>query len=246
MSDSQLSTEHPVFPPTKDPGTEAETPRYEIAPEAEETSPAGKIQIGGKLYTPEEIEEAVRGQMRQDDYTRKTQELARMRRELEEQRERTLAEVESSASGDDPWSEVEEISPGLKKILASQDSMLKQINQAIESQSTRAAREAEADAAVRAALASIAEKPGYDARATLEFCRDHGLDLVNHPEHAEVAYRALNGYNLGRTMGEQAAVARGADVPAPMGAGPTSVSPDLTHPYRHPGDQCTKYNYRRL
>lgn len=51
--------------------------------EAGQDSAAGAIEIGGKKYTPDQLQEYISGGLRQDDYTRKTQELANQRKEVE-------------------------------------------------------------------------------------------------------------------------------------------------------------------
>jgi hypothetical protein len=164
--------------------------------------------------------------------------LAEERRALEAERELLLAEAEakrSAVSGDDPWNEVEEINSGLARVLRGLDSKINEVSQTFKSQQERAAQAADEDARLSRALAAYADKPGFDRRAILEFCQENALEPENHPEHIGVAYRAINGFNHGRLLGERAAVARGANVPPVMGASPSSVSPGFTHPTGIPG-----------
>ena len=236
MSDSQLSVDHPVYPPA-DTGTGSGTSSGETPSAAPAEAALGQIQVGDQMYGEAEIRELLSGQMRQDDYTRKTQDVAEMRRAVDADREAFEAERSSAApaSGGDEWDGVDEINTDLGKVLRTMSADIASVKQSAEAQRTQAAREANEDRLLDAALATVSGNIGYDKLAILQFCQDKSLDLVGHPEHAQLAYEVLNGRGQGRADGERAAVARGADVPAPMGASPTGVSLGMGHPYAAPG-----------
>lgn len=237
MSDSQLSAHQPVFPPTKDPGS-GEGPRQDEIPASDETpSTDDRILIGEKEYTAAEIEDVfTRRDSLQADYTRKTQALAEQRRQLEEER-REVEEMKARFSGSqatdangDPFNAISEgIDPNLGQVLRRLDERISHLNTAIESREKQAQREAEEDAALEANLDRLSSEPGFERERVLRYALNNALDMTN-PAHARVAYEGATGFTLGRALGERAAVERGAGVPAPMGASPSSISPGFTHP----------------
>jgi hypothetical protein len=88
-SQTQTQTEQPATTETTAPAP-AETQSTETT-SPESTPVVEKLVVDGEEYTPDKIQELKRGNLRNEDYTRKTQALADQRRELEAQ----LARVQS-------------------------------------------------------------------------------------------------------------------------------------------------------
>jgi hypothetical protein len=78
--------------------------------DVEATGAVEEYEIDGKKYTADQVRESIKSGLRQDDYTRKTQEIARQRKEWDEQRN-TLSQYK------DAWQAVQEY-PELKKALS--------------------------------------------------------------------------------------------------------------------------------
>jgi hypothetical protein len=110
-----------------------ETPAPAPAEAPAPTPPAGdsEVEVGGKKYSRAELEELLsRGTLRQDDYTRKTQQIAAEKRAIEEQRESItrqqrlyeealarLAGGKSSTTEEVEAEEDLELSPAMRRVL---------------------------------------------------------------------------------------------------------------------------------
>jgi hypothetical protein len=98
----QFEDEKPPAPVTPEekpaeepaPGTEEKPVEEAKLPESAEQDKPKTYTIRGVDYTEDEVDKAIRGGMRQDDYTRKTQELAEERRRNAEERDFLLRQRE--------------------------------------------------------------------------------------------------------------------------------------------------------
>lgn len=78
-----VETNQDVDAPTSEP-IESEETNKEVTVDTESTNDIDTIKVGGEEYTLDEIREFKQGYLRQSDYTKKTQEIARQREEYKE------------------------------------------------------------------------------------------------------------------------------------------------------------------
>jgi len=236
MSDSQFSLDQPVYPGARaalhgNEATEETEPAGDAPTETPDTSE--KIEIQGKSYSAEEIEEALHGGLRQADYTRKTQEIAEMRRELEA-RERALEERESSWDEEEPSEPVRtDYDDPFERRFSSMEDKLNKLYERNEAQAARERAEQEQMKEVEQLQAEVdryAARPLFNREVVLKYMVDNNLGVGQ----VGVAYQALYGGDLGRSLGEVEAMKRLGGL-TPLGAGRTSVSPGFTHPNEAPG-----------
>lgn len=241
-SDSVFTQGQPVYPQDKPSGPSGDS----AVAQGVETPPAPVgYEIGGKTYTREQLEEAIQGGLRQADYTRKTQEVAQERRSLRDEYERLEAEKAKlrdelkaiSPQGDDPEfaSFAEENAP-LANYLQRLDQRSQKIERHIEEQARERAQQAaiariHADREASLSRMESAGPPLFNRDQMREYMVQNDL----RPDQVHIAYSALYGSELGRRVGEQEAMHRGATAQPYMGAGQTRVSPAFTGPHDLPG-----------
>jgi len=198
-------------------------------------SPA-TIDLDGKQYTEDQVRNLLGGNMRQQDYTQKTQAIAEERRALEE--ERAAFEEQRSAAPEvtqsrDEWETTDDVEALNNRMAAlRQDTQeLKSLLKSQVERDERARLQNEAEEQFSANLDGLEGLPYFDRTEVSQFMLKTGL----HPGQERVAYDALYGSRIGRKVGETAAAARGATAPTVMGAGQASISPGFTHPTEVPG-----------
>jgi hypothetical protein len=238
----------PVYP-----NSERETPPEEAtgAPPAESASTEAQspktIEIQGKEYTEDQLRGFVEGSMRQQDYTRKTQELAEMRRQMEEERatfEAERAELAEQYSQQTHNEEYQDPSDARLQKLASQMSKLTEAFEKREARDQETLRRFEAEESLEAALDHYKEAPFFNREEMKQWIQIKGLSA----DQVDVAYNSLYGAKLGEQYGHMKAVQHGASTPPVMGAGPSAISPGFTHPSEVPGgtEDYSKYSMRDL
>lgn len=191
-----------------------------------------RFKLGEKEYTAGELQEALRGGLREADYTRKTQQVAEERRRLEEfeaELEERAAELERAAvlrpdatEDDDPW----------VQRFTTLESKLEGINRALTAKEQSDAKEREVASqmeAIEASLHALANKPGFDRQEVLQTMQEYGWQR---PEDVAAAYRIVAGPKIAQSMAERAATSRGAGEPPPMGA----TGFPMTTPFSSPGE----------
>jgi hypothetical protein len=95
QSEEEVTDDQPEASPDDTDDTEEESPEAEASPE-ETTEDAEEVEYEGKSYKlPKELKDAL---LRQQDYTKKTQEVAATRRSVEERAQALQAEVEFNAA----------------------------------------------------------------------------------------------------------------------------------------------------
>lgn len=189
-------------------------------------SPEPKYEVLGKEYTRAELEEAIRGEMRAADYTRKTQSLADQRREFEEWAEEQRASIEAeraqarptTAEEDDPWVQ------RFNRL----ESMVETVSKSLAERQADEAEEAKIKAqmnSIEQALGSIAHYPGFDRAQILQTMHSYGM---NTPEQVEAAYKIIAGPKIERALAEREAAARGATAPGVMGSNGIAMTPPFS------------------
>lgn len=240
MSDSSFTAHQPVYPQDK-----ADAPSGDQAvqaPAVEAPPVASGIEIDGKNYTADQLREAIQGGLRQRDYTQKTQTLAEQRRALEEERELLAAqraELERGMNrevqtGDDPFQSIAEENPMLARALSTLNQDLQVTKRHIEEQARERQQQsarAQLQADLEAGLNQLEGRPLFNRDQVRTFMIENDL----RPNQVNTAYAALYGSELGRRVGEQEAMSRGATAAPYMGAGQTRVSPTFTGPHDLPG-----------
>jgi hypothetical protein len=207
-------------------------------------SPAAteKVVLDGKEYAVDELQEAIRGGLRQSDYTRKTQELARERErleELEEELRERMASMEQPASlralsedEDDPW----------VQRFSRLESQISTVTQALSERQKAEAEEREMQgrvSAIEAELNARSMMPGFDRNEVLTTMKQYGMDR---PDQVEAAYRIVAGPKIGQSLGEKLAISRGAVEPPVMGSNGLA----MTAPFATPGEAAPSVDYSKL
>lgn len=244
MSDSSLTTT-PVYPTAQAAEGNGGPPMAQIPPPGPTT-----VEIDGKTYAESDLREALRGQMRQDDYTRKTQAAAEERRQLAVERAALEAERARArgVSRETPnyLDQIEEEHPQLGKAFRHLTEKVDKISQydeaeAREREVQRAAAQREADLEATLSTMSGQNRPFFSKPEMREFMVSNGLS----PNQAYIAYQALYGHRIAAKLAEQEAVARGATVPAPMGAGASRVSPPFIGAGDAPGIDMSNVSWEQ-
>ncbi len=234
MSDSQLSADQPVYPGDKPSihGNEAKDEQEVTQTPENDQSPNEdyKIEVGGKSYTEEEIQEALLGGMKDADYRKKTQALAEQRRALEE-REREIQEMQeqmAQGSSSDDNDDDDYYGDPFDQRISGIENKLNKIYERFQSQeeAERARQQQEQEVEqLSMEIDQFSGKPLFNRTKILEYMAENELGVGQ----VGVAYQALFGSDLGKSLGEAEALKRYGGV-TPMGSSGTNVSPGFTHP----------------
>jgi len=241
-----LSAGQPVYPQEKPSGPSGEGAAQVAAETPAAVSQA--IEIDGKQFTPDQIREAIQGNMRQRDYTQKTQavserekSVAQERRELEAEWEKLQADkarlmASSSNVETDPFSALSEENPALANALRTLDQRQQKVERAFDEQE-RERMQQKARAQLNADYENVLSQVESQSRPLFNRDEVRTFMIENNlaPNQVNLAYSALYGGKLGEKYGEQQAIARGASAQPYMGAGQTRVSPTFTGPHDLPG-----------
>ena len=190
-----------------------------------------QIEINGTNYSREELEGYVNdGKGLKPVLTRKTQEFSEDRKRYEQQLEAQqvrLDELESRLTPETEGDEEMDFATRLQKDI--QD-----IKGSIQEDREMRARELK-NLDYETKMESVTE--GMSDRLYCKPAQLRAFMEANNlgPDQVELGYRGLYGGLIGQALGERAAIARGGTAPAPMGAGPTSISPSFTTPHEAPG-----------
>lgn len=223
-----VSPESNLFDDTDEQGDETAT-QDDMAPPAplgQELPP--ELEIGGRTYSVQEIEEFVNGgKGMKPVLTKKTQEYSEQRRAWEakeaEYRER-IEELQAAQQSQGQEFEYEDpASQRLSKI----EAMLAQDRL----ERLQARQVAEAASLKDDAIASMSDRPHFNHDEIANYMDHNGLG----PQHAEIAYRALYGTLVGQSLGERLAAQRGVQAPPVLGSSQSRVSPGWTSPHDVPG-----------
>lgn len=214
--------------------------------------PAGTIEIAGQKYTEEDLKKALSGiqeveearREAQADYTRKTQDISRKRREVEEMEAKAKSLLEK-AERELNYSSTE-ADPAFESALTPLRQELHQLAEIVkEDRQTRLSREQDAQLRENraAAVRSLKGRPfiNDDTMSEMQsFMERNNLA----PEHVALAYNAMFGAQIGELKGRQRAIAEGTAAGPPLvGAGSTRISPGFTTPTEAPG---TEFSVERM
>jgi hypothetical protein len=183
-----------------------------------ETPEPSTYKIDGKEYTADQLNEALRGSLREKDYTQKTQALSEWKRQQEEElaeREAAIAErerrtryqSEDERSDDDPWvNRFNSLETSVKTLAETI-----QRREAVESEemaTQRAVRE------INAALDEFAGHPGYDRAEMLGVMQRKGWQTA---ADVETAYELVARPKIERARAEKDVMSRNGAAPPVMG-----------------------------
>ena len=230
MSDSQLSIHQPVYPqePSRQ-GSSAEDNHetVETVPTASQTP--STIEIDGKSYTEDQLKSFIGEGLRQADYTRKTQELARQREQLQSDYQARLDELETLKA--EMSSRTIAASPEGEDEISQIKREIRSVKDELKAELTRDRQQREKDLAViqaegelEQALDAFEGQPFFNREEMEHVMNVQGLK----PHQAQVAYNYLYGARIGQEYGRIQAIRQGASARPPMGANESSISPGFT------------------
>lgn len=244
----------PFAPPHPPQGQPPAAPQGQAPPappqQGQPTAAPGQdaeIQILGTRVPVSELENLVRNRdLMRADYTRKTQEAAEARRQAESVRAEADARVAAAEAAEQrlaaartqrdeelqsAYAELEAESPHTAQALRAIELRYAERNDALSSELSKLRNGLDSDRAdvqLRAEMEALRGYPGFNEEEILAVMQTRGIS------HAEDAYFAIHGVEIGIARGTHDVIARNGHAPPVMGT--PGSGPAVSPPFQGPGD----------